>query len=548
MKKHISLFLIATMLLTALLSFGSVALAASVTFNISADSKELASGDTVTFTFDVTSDTSFSDCNIYYNNSALVPNGLGNLVPNQTVPGSFKMNITNEMLDKALNFEVRDVNGQVLATKSVTIAKKAQNVKVAATVKPSRTLAGQGNVVEIAVTVENQGDVDATGITIRASGISSNPLSGAFDLRPGRSHTIKYNYTMGSKDVTFSTTIDFNAAGTAQKLTLDPITITLESRSVDVTAAASNNNPQPGEEVTFTLNITNNGNVPYTDLTVLLNGESVKAPSSRLNAGDSLTGTYTRTFQTSTEVTFTITLKDHTGAVRTVDSNKVDIRLPVDQGAFDQMQFTMAVDRPQMTSAGVVNFTGSVINTTTYTLTDINVSEAAFGSIYNQTSLSPSGRANIEWSADINETTEYIFSLTFTDADGNTHTVMADPITVTVQSVEETPDLDDAVVLEPDNSGGLGTTGVLLIIAGVLVLLIIGVGVALLILWKKGKTPGGKKTPPGGRNTPPGGRNTPTGRKRPATPARGSAPRNGSTPRGGSKKPVSKSYRDRNNF
>lgn len=540
MKKHISLFLVAAMLLTALLSFGSVALAANVTFGITPEPKELASGGNVTFNYDVTSDTSVSECNIYYNNSPLIPSGLGNLVPNQTASGSFQMNISTDMLGKPLTFEVRG-EGQTLASKSVTIGQRARNVKVAATVKPSRTLAGQGNVVEIAVTVENQGDVDVTGITIRAAGISSNPLSGAFDLRAGRSHTIKHNYTMGNKDVTFTPTIDFNAAGRAEKLTLDPITITLESRSVDVTAAASNNNPQPGEEVTFTLNITNNGNVPYTDLTVLLNGESVKAPASRLNAGDSLTGTYTRTFQTSTEVTFTITLKDHTGAVRTVDSNKINIRLPINQSAFDQMQFTMAVDRPRMTSAGVVNFTGSVINTTTYTLADVIVSEAAFGSIYNQTSLSPSGRANIEWSADINETTEYIFSLTFTDADGNTHTVLADPITVTVQSVEETPDLGDAVVLEPDSSGGLGTTGVLLIIAGVLVLLIIGVGVALLILWKKGKAPGGTKAPPGGRNTP-------AGRKRPATPARGSAPRNGSTPRGGTKRPVSKSYRDRNSF
>lgn len=528
------------MLLTALLSFGSVALATGVEFNIEANPKEMASGGPVRFDFSVTSTTPYSDCNIFYNNSPVSNGALGNL-GGGTVPGSFEMNITNEMLGKALAFEVRDGSGQVLASKSVTIAKKAQNVKLAATVKPSRTLAGQGNVVEVTVSVENQGDVDVTGITIRASGISSNPLSGAFDLRAGRSHSIKYNYTMGSKDVTFTTTIDFNAAGTAQKLTLDPITITLESRSVDVSATASNSNPQPGEDVTFTLNITNNGNVPYTDLTVLLNGESVKAPASKLNAGESLTGTYTRAFQTSTEVMFTITLKDHTGAVRTVDSNKINVSLPVDQSVFDQMQFTMAVDRPQMTSAGVVNFTGSFINTTAYTLTDIIVSEAAFGTIYNQTSVAPSGRANIEWSADINETSEYIFSLTFTDADGNAHTVLADPITVTVQSVEETPDLDDAVVLDPDNSGGLGTTGVLLIIAGVLVLLIIGVGVALLILWKKGKTPGGKKTPPGGKNTPPG-------RKRPVTPARGNTSRNGSAPRGGSKRPAPKSYRDRNNF
>ena len=141
----------------------------------------------------------------------------------------------------------------------------------------------------------------------------------------------------------------------------------------------------------------------------------------------------------------------------------------------------------------------------------------------------------IEFPADINETTTYEFVVTVTDRDGKTYTINAEPITVTVTSVaieDDEEEFDDAA--EVDNpgqeltidSGGMGTLGVFGIILIVLIVLIIGVGVALLVIWRKGvstpsRTPGPSKGKGNGRK--------PSVKKKVF------------------KKPT-KSYKDRNNF
>lgn len=510
------------MLLTALFCFGGVAFAANVVFNITPSPSERASGGNVTFEFNVTSDTAYPDCRIYFNNSD-VSGSLGNLNPGQTQPGSFDMNVSDSMLGQPLVFQLKSGGGEVLGTKTVVVNKKTLSIQLNASAKPSRSLAGTNNALTLSITLENNGEADITDIVVKAAGLNDGKMltSAAFPLGAGKSHTVNYSFTMGSKDMTITPTIDYSANGAAQpQIALDPITITLESRQVSATVTPSTKTPQPGEEVTFTLAISNGGNVAYTDMSVMMNGQSVKFPTSKLNPGDSVSQTYTESFQVATDVVFTITLKDHTGAVRTVDSNTVTITLPVDAGTLsERLQFTMSVDRSQLTSGGVVNFTGFIHNGTDYALSAVSVDEPEFGNIFSASSLAPGQRANIEWSTNIDETTTYNFVLTFSDAEGNPYTIHADAIPVTIQSAEPTPtDFDDAVTLEPDTDGGLGTTGVLLVIAGILVLLIIGVGVALLVLWKKGKS--GKKMPPG--------------RKRPPV-SRGS-------------KPAPRSYRDRNNF
>ena len=128
--------------------------------------------------------------------------------------------------------------------------------------------------------------------------------------------------------------------------------------------------------------------------------------------------------------------------------------------------------------------------------------------------------------------------LTATDQDGNTYTINAEPITVTVKSVTPTPtNFEEAanITEEPaeDTGGSFNASKFFLILAIVLVVLILCVGAALLILWKKGGRSGGR---------PASSRPSPAPRKKPsaASYGRGPAPRKP----GGS----SKSYRDRNSF
>ena len=346
-----------------------------------------------------------------------------------------------------------------------------------------------------------------------------------------------------AKDITVNATVSYSAGGAAQSpVGVNPIALTLESRKVESTLTVSNDKPTAGEDVTFTLKLVNKGNVPYKNIKILVNGEEKSYPS-KLEANSEVTGDFKMSFQTSTDVSCSISLTDHTGETKQINSNTVSIDLPVDPNAVaSKLQFAMNVDRPQLTSAGTINFTGLITNGTDYELTNVKVDEATLGNIFSADTLAAGGKANVPFSADINETTTYSFVLTATDKDGNPYTVNAEPITVTIQAAgtEPTPGFEDAAdvteSLAPDSNVSLGSIGTLGIIAIVLVVLIIGVGVTLLVLWKKGQSPKKSTTLPGRSTTPAGRTAAPAGRKKPAS----SYTRK--------KAPTQKSYRDRNNF
>lgn len=518
MKKHISLILVLTLLLTAVFSFGSVAFASSLV--VTPNPTSMVSGGDVMFHYSVTNDSgAVLGGQIMYGSTPVADVSAAD---GMSVEGDFTMNVSDSMLGQTLTFTL----GSLQATAKVD--KKVLTTQIAATPSVPRTLYGEGDAVKFEFKIENQGETTLNDIVISAPELESGKaLNTGFSLAPGASETKKYSYTM-AKDITVNPVINFTVDGVAQAAyVMTPVTLTLESRNVKAVLAADNAKPAAGDEVTFTLTLNNGGNVPYKDITVLANGEEQDFPST-LDAGGTSSGTFKLSFLTSTEVSCSISLKDHTGTVKQINSNSLSIELPVDATTVDsKLTFTMNVDRPQLTSAGTVNFTGLITNGTDYELTNIKVDEATLGNVFSANSLAAGGTASVPYSVDVNETATYTFVLTATDKDGNTYTKTADPIAVTIQSAsaEPTPGFDDAAdvaeTLAPDGNLGLGSIGTLGIIAIVLVVLIIGVGVALFVLWKKGQITKKPTTPPG--------------RKRPVLSK-------------GKKPGPQKSYRDRNNF
>lgn len=518
LKKHISLILVTVLLLSAVFSFGGVAFASD--FKVTPRTAEMASGGDVVFDYSFYNDSgaTISD-SIYYGSTAVAA---VSVVNGDTASGSFTMTVTDAMLGQTLTFNLAGMQA------TAKIAKKTLVTKLAATPSVPRTLYGEGETVKFEFKVENQGETTLENIVIKAPEISSSPIASAFSLAPGESTTKKFSYTM-AKTITVNPTVSYSVGGAAQTpYVMTPIALTLEKRDVKAELTASNKKPAAGEEVTFTLKLTNGGNVPYTNIQILANGEAKDFPS-KLDAGGTQEGTFKMTFQTTTQVSCSISLKDHAGETKQISSNSVTIDLPVDSTAVDsKLSFTMSVDRPQMTAAGAVTFSGMITNGTAYELTNVKIDEATLGNIYTANTLEAGGSAAIQYPANIDATGTYTFVLTATDKDGNQYTKTAEPLTVTIQSVEPeaTPQFEDAAdpsaTLEPDGNIQMGSIGTLGIIAIILVVLIIGVGVALVVLWKKGQS-GGSKRPA----TP--------GRRPAASPAR--------------KKPtVQRGYRDRNNF
>ena len=131
-------------------------------------------------------------------------------------------------------------------------------------------------------------------------------------------------------------------------------------------------NPDPDEEVTFTLTLKNEGTVPYTHLSVTYGGEDMGFASTKLNPGEEKSHSYTMSFTTSTEVQFYITLRDHEGEDVSISSNTISILLPVDPDVLQSsVQLTMSPDVSQLSSPGTITFTGLISNDSEYILSDV---------------------------------------------------------------------------------------------------------------------------------------------------------------------------------
>jgi hypothetical protein len=309
----------------------------------------------------------------------------------------------------------------------------------------------------------------------------------------------------------------------------------MEDRNVHITLTASNPNPQPGEEVTLTLTITNDGNIPYTDLKVTYNGQAMDFPATKLVKGDNYSQEYKMSFDKSETVQFTVTMKDQKNAQKRLNPS-CNIQLPVDTAALSQnVLLDLESDRSELTSAGTINFSGRVSNNSDNTISEVKVTEPTLGEVFSISEMEPGTYQSIEKTADINETTTYNFTLTFKDRNGQTYTVNEDPIAVTIQSLEPSPtDPSEGaaqVTLEPSGAKS-DPLLVWFIIAGVLLVLIIGVGVTIIVLWRRGKSPSRVSA---ARSAVP----------RPSGPK----PRTPSYKSGGHGKPVKgRGFRDRNNF
>lgn len=537
MRKHISIILTVVLMLSVFFTFGGVALAAA-DFTVETDVSEMTEGGSVEFRATITNNTGspLVGYTIKYGNHVCYDAGGATLAVGESKEVTFLLDVSEGMLGNPIQFDLHS-GVDIIADDSVTINKKVLSIIMGASATVNRTLVGTGETVKFEFAIENQGEATLDDIVVTAPQLNNgDPLNTAFSLSAGQSYTVKYSHVV-SAAVIVQPTVSYSSGGAAQPAkVLDPIELTLESRSVVPLLTVDNSSPNAGEDVTFTLKITNNGNVPYTNMTVTMNGDPMDFPTSKLNPGKSYSEDYTRSFQTSTDVKFTITLKDHNDEMKSVGSNTIRIQLPVDPNSINaKLILVMNVDRPKLTSAGTINFSGYVSNATEYTLTDVKVDESTIGNIFGVSSMAPGAKENISWSADIDETTTYSFVLTAKDKDGKVYTVNVEDITVTVSSVEApAADFEDAAEVSPDPIGStiggttdaeVGSLDVLLIVIVVLIVLILGVGVTLLVLWKKGKV--------SGRVT--SSKMTAAKRKTSKSPAK-------------RKSSGSRNYRDRNNF
>ena len=473
-------------------------------------------------------------------------------IPNESSDDiTFTYNVSDGEFGTLIWFAVYDAGGIRIDAMmcQVNIIRKELSVAVGASfsVSPDE-LAAKDDVLELKFSVENQGEATLTNIAVKIPGVNGGKMLNTveFTLVAKETKSFSYLYTVTGA-ASLAPVVYYKVNRSGETLTyngITPVDITIEVRDVEMTFKVDNSTPQAGETVTFSVDVTNSGNVKYTDVKAYLNGEKVDFPSSTLDAGAHKTATYERSYLASTEVMFELVMKDHTGEIVNI-SKKLTIELPVDSSAVAS-GLTMEVDTgtPSITSAGTVKFTGYINNTTEYEFKNLVVTETTQNvEVYNAALLKSRNSTSFEYNMDVSETTTYNFQLTVLDSAGDPHTVDAQPVTVTVTSAIATPDYSGAADVTPtggeEASDEKTPMNPVVIIAIVLVVLIVGVGIALFMLWRAQKT-AGRGTGGGGR-----GKGTGGGGSRPSGTTVKKRPVTGPVKR---RKPVSRGYRDRNNF
>ena len=562
MKKHISIFLILVMVFSIFYGSIGVANAAGVELKMPGSVEMTAAGNTsIEVTVNNNSGADIAAGCVLKMDGNTYGSAFGQILDSDHASQTITVKVEESWFGSSKTFQLVDSSNAVVATASVAFTKKALSVGIGASLSISPAdLAAAGDVIEFKIVVENQGQAKLTNIVVKIPGVNGGKaLNTEFVLAAGEKKTVTYQHKVTAA-ATLAPVVYYKVDGAGETLQYAVASkeLKLETRDVEMTLQASTTSPQPGEDVTFTVNVANNGNVPYTDVKLTMNGVKLDVPSSKLNPAGSFNAEYKESFLASTEVTFELILKDHKGEIVSI-SKSVSIELPVDDSEIsNKLKMSVEVDRPTLTSAGAVTFSGYIQNGTNYTLTNLVVTETTSGAeVYNFALLASYASTSFEYPVNINETTTYNFQLTVSDTAGNSHTVNAEPVTVTITSAEATPGVSGEEVtpssIPIDNNKGSGL-GAVVVIAIILVVLIIGVGIALLVLWKqqKGGRPMGRSGGPrpggSGSNGPRPNGPGPSGPKpsgpRSAGPVK-KRPVAGPVKR---KAPVTRSYRDRNNF
>ncbi len=555
MKKYLSIIIVIAMVISIFSGYPKVAKAAGVEVKITPGSVAMtAAGDTtLQVTVSNNTDTEIAEGAVLKReaNGHQCGTAFGKIVPGDHGDMSFGITVTDAMFGTQETFQLYQADGVTKidgASAKVSFVLN-QTVSLGATfeVSPSELVA-EGDKIKLIVKVENKGNVSLKNIAVKLDGKMIHESE--FTLAPLETKTVEYIYTV-SKAALLAPVVYYKVNGTGDTQKYDqitPIQLVIESRKVDMTLTADPTNPQAGQDVTLKVAVTNNGNVPYKNLKAYINGELVDFPSSTLAPGKTYNTTYTRSYTASMEVVFLLTLEDNKGETVNVDES-VLIELPVDDSEIaSKLKMNMEVDRPTLTSGGTVTFTGNIVNGTNYTLKNLVVTETSQNKeVYSAALLESYMSTSFLYTIDVSETGTYSFQLTVQDTAGATHTITSEPITVTITSaaLPSSSASGSAEVSPTDGTGESKSSGLkaIVIIAIILVVLIIGVGVALLLLWKAQKSGGvisrGSATKTG---VPKAGASK-TGASNSGVPKK--KPSVGPMKR---KKPVSRGYRDRNNF
>lgn len=297
------------------------------------------------------------------------------IAPGESKSFSAACYFSEEMLNTSLPFTVSYTEGTRARSKDVSVkVLTAKTSSVTLTRSASTKQASPGEEITLTYRISNTGDapITVTSLVDREIGGKDSMLKEKQTIEAGASAEVQYVYKMGKSTVTSEPKVTYKDTVTKEEGTASAAAITLgmvNSRiSVEVIQSEAT-----AAGVTFTLNLTNNGNQKISDIKITDDhGNRVNGDSFALAIGENRQLTYNVVTEEERYVTFSITGVTTSGDKYEDKTKSYVVRKYIDPDLLG-IQFTAAVTET-LNSAGSIGVRFDINNTGTMTMTNLVIS------------------------------------------------------------------------------------------------------------------------------------------------------------------------------
>jgi len=367
-----------------------------------------------------------------------------------------------------------------------TTASAVEGVSLSPSFKVDREYVYEGDYIGFLFTFKNTGTVTISNLAVRDSKLANNNwLNSPLTLAPGETRVVTYNLPL-NHEITVSPVVKYSAGGTDYSYSFGSKRLYIIDDDIKMSLEASTTNPAAGEEVTFKVTMTNNGNVPLRKLKLYNhNNELVPLKGTQLYSKNTASVTTTATFKESASVQFDITAEDAYGTIYSAASNTINISVPIN---FDESDLTVSAeaDSSKLSLPGPATFDVLITNNSEYSLYDITVTDIGTEEVVATITNMEKGERLVRVKTPVEETREIAFRVEVHDADGKLFTVDTtdNPTEVTILSQEAEEEAAQASAVaeatptpSPSEAPASGLASL-----SVWTLAVIGFGVAMLIV------------------------------------------------------------------
>ena len=362
-----------------------------------------AAGDVIVYTITVTNTGNVTIGGIIKNDDKVSFNrNVGSLAPGESVSVEVPYEVTQEDIDRGIIENIagavgQDPEGNDTATEDNAIVNVDQNASLSLNKTADKTsVSAAGEEIVYTLIVANNGNVTIENVTVIDERVNVNENVGT--LAPGESATVTATYTVSQADMDAGSIVNVaTVSGTdpngEDTDTEDGVTVDTEqnaSLSLNKTADKTSVSAA-GEEIVYTLTVTNNGNVTIENVTVVDEKVNVNENVGTLAPGESATVTVTYTVsQADMDAGSIVNVATVSGTDPNGEDTDSEDSVTVDTEVAAQITVSKSVDSDTYTEIGqVLNYTITVKNTGSVTITNITVVDPLTGFEASIESLAP---------------------------------------------------------------------------------------------------------------------------------------------------------------